>query len=713
MSIKSKINIFFAVLLPITIALFLQFLPLTNTTGYEFSLILTIPLFLSGGLLKLSSLNFRTARSLTIITLSVPLIISLFSNLFFSECPISTDVLFYLVLSVPAFICGYFIGFIIYERLRRFQIITFILTLIFLLLISLLEFYFRPQIYFYNIVYGFFPGTMYDENISITFQLVFYRILTLLFLFISVWLFSNRKNKKQYLQVILFIIIFFSWFVFFKPMLGFSTSVGAIKSELSQELVTDHFMIYIDPDINYDSTSIKNIHEFYYDRVVKELNLNEEMTITSFIFKDRAQKKKLFGSENADVAKPWLKQIYIDESGFERTLKHELVHILAAEFGNFPFDVAHNLNPALIEGLAVAVENNYDDSDIDYITALAIENGYELNVTELFDGFNFMGNLSSLSYLFSGSFTKYLLDKYGNEKLKTLYGSGDFEEVYGKDISQLAMEFNQFISNKKYVFSSASAQLNFGRQPLIKKICPRLAARVEREGWDLYREKEFNQALEKFTFVYNSVGTYSSLNGIILTNVQQKDYKTAQNLAIEKLTSFSNTSYFYHLILRIADLSILNLDSLSARQRINQLQNLNPSIGYYNSTVIRELLLKHGLELYENYLLAENAEKIVILFELAQSSGNYSSMIPTLIELISSTKQNDIEILNYVKDLTFDSSREGVYAAYELSKYYFSKNKLEFALHFSKMALENNKRIEFQPILEEQTKLIGWSIEQK
>ena len=81
--------------------------------------------------------------------------------------------------------------------------------------------------------------------------------------------------------------------------------------------------------------------------------------------------------------------------------------------------------------------DDFDNMDIDYVAAFAKKNGYGFPVTELFSGFDFFGRASSISYVYSGAFVKFLLEKIGSEKLKMIYGNLDFENVYGKDLSSL------------------------------------------------------------------------------------------------------------------------------------------------------------------------------------------------------------------------------------------------------------------------------------
>jgi len=711
LSIKIKIQLFIALVLPIVISIFLQFLPLTNTTGFEFSFILSILLFISGGLIFLSKLKSKANYIVISSVLVLPLIISLVSNIFISDCPFSIDALFYLVLSLPAFWVGYFSGRVINNIQRKYYVISFLTLLIVFLFGSLFEFYIRPQVYFYNIVFGYLPGTIYDENISITSTLIFYRISSFFLLLFVLKLSDSLRNKKPYNFLFILIAVSVIWLFYLKPVLGFSTTEEKIKSELTHELVTEHFRIHTDKNISFDTTSLKLMHEFYYSVNKSSLELTEEKIISSFIFKDKEQKKRLFGSANADVAKPWLNQIYLDESSFTNTLKHELIHIQAGEFGNSPFDVAAGINPALIEGLAVAFENNFDDTDIDFVTYLALQNGYDIELKNLFEGLGFFGNLSTSAYLISGSFMKYLYNEYGVGKLKNLYSTGDFERTYGKQIDELEIKFLYFIDNKEFDNNPEAAKLYFGRQPLIRKKCPRFAAREENKAWEDFRNEDYKSSMEKFSFVYNSVGTYSSFNGIIWSKIRLNQYEEAYESVLEKLPTFKNTSYFYNLNFRIAELAIINNDSAYAANVIDSLLNWNPSIRYYNEAVIHKLLLKEGIEYYLNYFFAEVNKKFEMLLNFKENEKYFPSLIPRLIDYAMTDRENQQLIEDIFKEVSLSFDRENVYAAYKLSQYYFSKNQLEDALKYAEFAWNNNFIKEYQSIINENHSLISWAID--
>ena len=171
--------------------IFLLYLPLTNVFGYEFSVANSILLvFLSGFYtislikkIKLGKINRdltkKYFRVIIIWFLLIPGFISITHSIFSFSCSFIDGVAFYAVITAPSVVVGIALGFISSYIGKRFQGIIFILILLLIISIPLLEFYLNPQIYFYNPIFGYFPGTIYDEGLSVSLKLLLYRLANL------------------------------------------------------------------------------------------------------------------------------------------------------------------------------------------------------------------------------------------------------------------------------------------------------------------------------------------------------------------------------------------------------------------------------------------------------------------------------------------------------------------------------------------------------
>jgi hypothetical protein len=152
------------------------------------------------------------------------------------------------------------------------------------------------------------------------------------------------------------------------------------------------------------------------------------------------------------MAKPWRREIYVDDSAFpHRALRHEIAHAVASAFGDPIFGVAMRdgvlANPGLIEGLAVAADWPGDGALTPHEQVRALQElGFEPSTRDLFS-LGFLATSSARSYTTAGSFVRYLLDRFGSAKLRAVYRSGDdFAGVYGESLDQLDTEWRAMIA---------------------------------------------------------------------------------------------------------------------------------------------------------------------------------------------------------------------------------------------------------------------------
>ncbi len=507
----------------------LLFLPLTNIFGYEFSAFNSLLLsFLSGiyTIILLKKLNAVEANKNKLVKylsmafsafLFFPAVISIIHSLFTINCSLCDGIQFYFSLTVPSVLIGSSLGFFTKVTGKRLAILKFILLYISILLIPLFEFYFNPQIFFYNPLFGYYPGTIYDEGLSVDLKLLIYRSLNIIF-FLLLFYFSQKiyNNSSKISKRLFFILTFFipSLFIYLSPQFGYSTNINRMTSYLNKEIDTPHFKIHYSEGI--DENLMKSIalhHEYYYGQIAFYFRVRLNEKINSFVFKDSHQKKVLLGTENADIAKPWLHQCFTVYDNYDATLRHEIAHVISSKFGAGVFKVAENINPSLIEGVAVAADPFYAEYNIHYMAALAYKNGFKINIKNLFSGYSFLTNASSLSYIYAGSFVKYLIDRYGVGKMKNLYSDIDFIKVYNKPVKELESEYYKYIETIP-ANNQNSAYYFFGRQSIFSKVCPRYISSRLKDGWEQYQLKKYSEAKKIFQEILNVSNNYSALVGL-------------------------------------------------------------------------------------------------------------------------------------------------------------------------------------------------------
>ena len=188
--IKENFYLFVIIIIVATINLALLQFPLTNVFGYEFAAINALLLsFLSAiyavsHFKKYSKQNKPEPFTLFKINtglLFIPLFISVGNSFITGFCSFYDGILFYLVITVPSVIIGSALAVIVLSTFNRFQTILVILVYLCVLSITFFELYLNPQVYFYNPIYGYFPGTIYDEGLSVSSKLFLYRCINIIF----------------------------------------------------------------------------------------------------------------------------------------------------------------------------------------------------------------------------------------------------------------------------------------------------------------------------------------------------------------------------------------------------------------------------------------------------------------------------------------------------------------------------------------------------
>jgi len=694
-------------------------LPLTNIFSYEFSIAQGIVLSFVFGLLTIKMFPFdKRNKEINVINLVflyallfiIPIIVSIISTRLNQNCPLTEGFQFYLVITLPAVIFGISLGMLSVSFFNRWNKIIFCLFWFSTILFPVVEIYYNPQIYIYNPVLGFFPGTIYDEDISISAGLLFYKaiitIFSILFIFISVKVYNVEKIKKK--TVFAVIVLLTAGFLLLKPKLGFSSTLSSIKSELKGELITRHFDIIYSSKIH--EKVIKNIglhHEYYYKDLSSALKDSITGRITSFVFNDKYEKRKLFGAGNADVAKPWLKQIYATREHFDSTLKHELAHVFSSNYGWSIFKVAKYFNPAMIEGFAMALQNNFGNSGIDYVTAGAVKNGMKINISKLFSGFNFFDQNTSISYVYAGSFIKYLMNNYSTEQVKKVYSDLDFKLHFNKNLIQLSKEFYVYLKSLRVVQSKNKGQLYFKRKPIQSRVCVRYTANKLNDAWKLFNSGAFYSAQNMFAKIYKYSGAYSALFGEVSSLKAGHQYKNALKLLDQNKEKFEGTAYIYNLLFNIGDLQIINNKLNSADSTFSLLKKMRPSIEYINLSSLRLFLLNDDSVKVKSYILGSVFDKFNILKNVDFSKVKFN-IIPIMITLSSELKQNYSSFIQKYIKISFDSSFSSAYSALELSKYAKDNDDFKTAVYFGRKALLLNGNLGFRKILEENLKKDLW-----
>ncbi|VAX15967.1 hypothetical protein MNBD_IGNAVI01-881 [hydrothermal vent metagenome] len=708
------------------ISLFFQTLPLVSTLNFEFAASSAILLFISCGLLTIYFLRkyknlgvllpmVLTKYKLYLWLLFIPLIISIIFNLLFQQCPIRDGMIFYAVITIPAFYFGFVCGVFSFFINKKISYLLFIGSFLIFVIIPLFEFYFNPQIYFYNPIIGLFPGTIYDEEISISNTLLFYRFLNVIFFSILLYFtikIGNKKNFKRYIFLASLVVSIIVW-ISVKPLLGFASTNNSIEKILKGETLSPNYKIVYPINVNIDKKRLFVLeHEYYYQTLKRKTDLTPSNLITSFIFENADQKGKLFGTKAANVAKPWQSQIYIDQYTLDNTLEHELTHIFAAEIGSTILKITPDFNFALLEGYAMAMENDYSGFDIDYLAYLANKSDYKINLENLFSKLNFFGSASSLSYIYAGSFIKYLVKEYGIKPVNEIYQDLDFQKHVGKDLKQLNIEYSSYLDSLNYPVNINRANYFFGYKPLIKKVCPREVAAGLKKAWQEYSGEKYISAKEKFHEVYSYSNSYSALAGIIYCNTRLGMEQESKEMLEKSLKDYEGTSSYFSALLQFGDQLILTNEIRKANSVYTVLANMKPTINYFNLAITRKALIIKNEKLASDYIRGSDFDKYSILKRL-NNDELFEPSIPIMVKLSQRLNENSDLFEVYLDSKQNLDEAISSNTAFVLSKYFYQNYKFIKALHYAELSIEKCKEGFRISILKAHKDKIEWIIKNK
>jgi tetratricopeptide (TPR) repeat protein len=512
-------------------SLLLTRIPLLNYLGFESSAVMAVLVGMVAGIMTISlwsrlegtstGMSHGGDKSLVdfVRHASIPLLVVwlapltiLSANAFIvKNCSMTQGLFFYATLVLPSLLLCAAIGLLLSVGVRRWKKTWFVVIMFIMLAQIAVVTFTRPQIFAFNPVVGFFPGVTYDETLAVEGKLVLYRWTTLgaaaLISILSVFVHRRRRMQPDHqlfhwmegaAAAILALALLSTWV--WSDELGFSSTESSVAEQLGGRYETEHFIIFYPKErmSQHEVDRVARLHEFYFAKLGAELGAVPVRKISSFLYASPEQKGRLVGAGRTNIAKPWLWQLHINVADVEASLKHELVHVMAAEFGFPLFRVG--LNAGLIEGLATAVERTAYNESLHRVAAQMLAVGVNPDLEGLFSWTGFMRAHPSVSYTLAGSFCRFLIDRYGMRRFRRLYRTGDFRRFYNKDITLLIGEWRR--SLERYEITEAErerAEYLFRRPTIFGKECARVIAALNAETQRLMQRKEYEHALRSST----------------------------------------------------------------------------------------------------------------------------------------------------------------------------------------------------------------------
>lgn len=215
-----------------------------------------------------------------------------------------------------------------------------------------------------------------------------------------------------------------------------------------EEKTTNHFIVYFElnslaeKEIDFIVQSL----EKSYDFIIKTLKLkNDFPKIEYYLYSSNKSKLEAMGdagNANAVVKNFAVHGVYNQK--IKIVGRHEIVHLLVNNWGRPP--------ELLRQGLAEAMEEKWHGvNHLEWVKKFQREKKL-ISLSELIDDKEFWQYSDLVTYPESGSFVKFLIEKYGLENFKKLYqelgpnfsdeqNEKIFQQIFNKSLTDLETEW--------------------------------------------------------------------------------------------------------------------------------------------------------------------------------------------------------------------------------------------------------------------------------
>ena len=482
-------------------------------------------------------------------------------------------------------------------------------------LYALLLGYATPAIFSYNVFYGYFPGLSYDEALGISLPLILFRVLTAglgaLLLWLAILLVRSSKPGVTTVRkglALLNTLLTPAWRVvtasvavllvvlwIFRCEMGWESTAGYIRDQLGDQYDTPHVTLY------YSSSSlslaeIRRIggeHEFRLAQLARDFGIAVPH-VESYIYPDAATKQRLMGAGNTNIAKPWSGQVHFTLQSLQGTLKHELVHVVAAPFG-LPV-IRASLSTGLVEGLATAQDETWLNRTSHQYAAALLRFGPHVDLLHLLSFSGFASQNTALSYIVAGSFCRYLMDAYGVKPLLAVYGSADYADAFGKSLPDLVAEWERFLGRMRVEDREREVLESFFREPpIFQKTCARVIAGRNATARRALSGGEYDRALALYRASFEEAGGYEAFSGLLVTMVRMGSFSAAVRLCDSAIATSRRPAQYLPLSLWYGDARWGAGDTAGARELYRHLRDADLSGPLTEGASLRLLALEDSL----------------------------------------------------------------------------------------------------------------------
>jgi hypothetical protein len=451
---------------------------------------------------------------------AAPLVIALAGALFIRNCDIPGGFVFFagfpLVSVGLAAVAGVWAGLVVPARFPRLApALAGPLVVLGSALWELRRFYTAPVVFFYDPYGGFASGQGWDRALGLGSAFVWFRAYNLAAfgaaLLLALALVDAARLRlhrpwppRSRLPLLAGFALAAGVAVAIDAQggsLGFRPTADYSARTLGGDLVTEHIHLRYDRDsLGDDAPLFAADLEYRWDQLLAFFGGRAPHSrIAVWLYGSGDQKRRLFGTTNTDMAKPWRTEVHLGPEEFPHGVAmHEMAHVFAGEMASGPFNVPGDfgfyVSMGLVEGIAEAATFG-NDARSDELTshewsAAMRAGGFAPPIADLVGAAGFLKSYPSTSYTVAGSFVRFLVDTYGIDRFAAVYGGASFERAYGKRVEVLGDEWGKMVDSLALSpWAADVARFRFDRPSILRAVCyheiPTLsadAARLAKKG---------------------------------------------------------------------------------------------------------------------------------------------------------------------------------------------------------------------------------------
>ncbi len=472
--------------------------PLLRILHVESAAIIAFSAFFIAGLSELPDLRSTTdlKRSLVrqITLLVVPWLLLTITVVATPNCAYVTGLVYFVLFTVPSAVLGVSVSYLVSSLgVSRPRLAVIFIGLLISVAGPIYDLGLHPQFYTFNHVFGGVMGPIYDEEFDFRWGLIPFRILT--FTIIIILILTGRLRRLRHSDRSMSVsgtrlrvglaaaVALASGIYIFSAPLGINSSEWYIRQQLGTTFEDAGIVLYFD-SMDVDSAQaghVANTLQYHRSRLDSLFGPTGNEKIHVYLYPDPFTRERLTGARFTNVAPVWLSrpQMHVLSSESRSVLTHELVHIYARDFGLPIINASPSVG--LVEGLAVALEAPGGGSSVHDQVLASLVRRSEVDrqaradaVADRMSPLGFWSARGAVSYASAGSFTDFLIHRYGAERIRRVYRDGRFERAYGKSLDTLGDEWLEFLDGRRYVSAAAgpTSRRRFSVPSVFERRCP-------------------------------------------------------------------------------------------------------------------------------------------------------------------------------------------------------------------------------------------------